>query len=263
MYYYIFEQPRNANERAYFERIRDVAREFSIYGEITQSSPARSPGELTQMAINKNYTTIVGIGSDEHINKIVAQIINQNPPFTVALGIISVDPNSMLYERWGFKKPEEACETLKYRLLERFDVGLIEPNHYFLTSARIECSKPSRIILEVDRWKAEAIIDRAEISGNLYILLETFKREKSVIKTAINWLVGQESTTADRSIFKAKIVRISSYDPLPVMVSNEVVAQTPINIYRKPNALNIICRRDKLSNDYHKETVSEQSRSSQ
>ena len=171
------------------------------------------------------------------------------------MGIISTNPNSMLYERWGFKKPEEACETLKYRKLERFDVGLIEPNRYFLTSARIECPKPSRIILEVDRWKAEAIIDRAEISGNLYILLETFKKEKSIIKSAMNWLTGREIISTDRSIFKAKIVRISSYEPLPVMISSEVVAQTPINIYRKINALNIICKRDKLSYD-HKDIVS-------
>ncbi len=246
MYYYIFESPKNSSERTYYERIRDIAREFSIAGEVTQSSPARSADELTQMGINKNYSTIVAIGSDEHVNKVASQIVLSNPPFPLAMGIISTDSKSMLHERWGFKKPEDACETLKYRKLERFDVGLIEPDRYFLTSAKIECSKPSRITLEVDRWKAEAIIDRIEISGNLYILLERFLKEGSGLKAAFNWLVGKESIAADRSVFKAKIIRLSSQHPLPVMIGNEVVAKTPINIYRKLNALNIITKRDKV-----------------
>lgn len=247
MYYYIFEPPKNSAERAYFEKIRDTAREFSISGEVTQTSPARSPEELTQMGVNKNYTTIVGIGSDEHINKIASQIIGYPAPFPIALGIVSTDPVSMLYERWGFKKPEEACETLKFRKLEKFDAGFIEPNTYFLTSAKIECQKTTRIVLEVDRWKADAAIDRIEISGNLYILLERFIRDGSVLKSALNWLTGKESVVADRSVFKAKIIRISSDEPLPVMVGSEIVTKTPINIYRKLNALNIICKRDKVA----------------
>ena len=246
MYYYIFESPKNSSERAYYERIRDIAREFSIAGEVTQSSPARSAEELTQMGINKNYSTIVAVGSDEHVNKVASQIVLSNPPFPLAMGVISTDPKSMLYERWGFKRPEDACETLKYRKLERFDVGLIEPDKYFLTSTRIECPKPTRIILEVDRWRADAIIDRIEISGNLYILLERFLKEGSTIKAAFNWLVGRESIAADRSVFKAKIIKLSSQEPLPVMIGSEVVAKTPINIYRKLNALNIITKRDKV-----------------
>lgn len=257
MYYYIFEPPKNSTERTYFEKIRDIAREFSISGEVTQASPARSPEELAQMGMNKNFTTIVGIGSDEHINKIASQIINNPAPFPIALGIISTDPNSMLYERWGFRKPEEACETLKFRKLEKFDAGFIEPDAYFLTSARIECQKPTKIILEVDRWKADATIDRIEISGNLYILLERFIRDSSILKSALNWLTGRENIVADRSVFKAKIIRISSADPLTLLVGSEAVAKTPVNIYRKLNALNIICKRDKvtsnLKNEIHEE----------
>jgi len=249
MYYYIFEQPRNARERADFEKIRDIAREFSISGEVSQASPARSPEELVQIAIEKNYTTIVGIGDDAHINKIVGAILNANVTYPLALGIISTDPNSLLHERWGFTSPQEACETLKFRKLEKFTIGLIEPNIYYLTSARIECPKPTRIILEVDHWKAEAIIDRMEVSNNLYILLERYIKEKSLIKSAYNWLIGKDNISADQSIFKGKIIKIDSAEPLPVLVGDNIVAKTPVNIYRKINALNIICKRDKIMTD--------------
>ena len=135
---------------------------------------------------------------------------------------------------------------LKYRKLERFNVGLVEPNHYFLTSVKIEPKKPACIILEVDHWRAEAVIDRVEISGNLYILLERYLKQTGVVSSTWNWLLGKSSEEADRSIFKAKIIRILSDNPLAVSIGDQVIAQTPINIYRKLNALNIICKRDKM-----------------
>jgi hypothetical protein len=246
MYYYIFEPPKSQSMRAYFEKIRDISREYSISGEITQASPARTPEELATMAIEKNYSTIVAVGDDSHVNRIASQIIGQKAELPVALGIISTDPESMLFERWGFKKPEEACEALKYRKLDRFDAGLIEPNFYFLTSCKIECKKPTRIAIEVDRWRADAIIDRLEVSSNLYILVERFLKERSVTRSISNWLFGKPNYAADRSIFKAKIIKIISEESLPILVDKIVVAHTPVNIYRKPHALNIICKRDKV-----------------
>jgi len=251
MYYYIFENPKTPTQRTFFEKLRDIAREFGIAGEITQASPARSPEELTKMALEKNFNTIVAIGNDLHVNRVAAEIVRQNTQFQVALGIISTDPESMLYERWGFKKPEDACETLKFRKLERFDVGLVEPDHYFLTSVKIECKRPSRISLEVDHWKADAVVDRVEISGNLYILLERFYREQSTLKQAMGWLVGKSNVSADRSVFKGKMIRISSSEPQSVLIDTQEITKTPISIYRKPNALNIITRRDRIIKDLH------------
>ena len=246
MYYYIFEPPKTSQERAYFERIRDIAREFAVLGEVTQASPARTPEELVSMGIEKNYSTVVAIGDDSHVNRIISQIVNLKVQLPLALGIISTDPESMLFERWGYKKPEEALETLKYRKLTRFDVGMVEPNFYFLTSVRIECKKPTRISLEVDRWRADAVIDRLEISSNLYILLERYLKEGSAARSAVNWLIGRSNFSTDRSIFKAKIIKITSDENLQLLVDKIVVAHTPVNIYRKHNALNIITKRDKI-----------------
>jgi len=90
------------------------------------------------------------------------------------------------------------------------------------------------------------VIDRIEISNNLYVLLERFGREKSFIKSTLNWIAGQRNTFADRSVFKGKIIKITSQDPIGVLVGRKEVAKTPINVYRKINALNIICKRDKV-----------------
>jgi diacylglycerol kinase family enzyme len=232
-----------------FERIRELAREYSIAGEISQASPARSATDLVRIAIEKNYTTIIAIGNDTHINKVASAILNFRPQFPVALGIVCTDPESILAEKWFFKTPEEACETLKYRKLEKFTVGFIEPNHHFLSSARIECRRPTRIVLEVDHWRAEAIVDRVEISNNLYILLERFYKESSGVKSAFNWLLGKEAINADQSVFKGKVIRITSQSPLSVYIGDEPVTETPVNILRKINVLNIITKRAKVVSD--------------
>lgn len=255
MYYYIFQSPKSSAEKTFYEKIRDLARQYSIHGEITQASPARSAEELAKIAIAKEISTIIAIGDDTHINTVASAILKQRPNFPMALGIICTDTESMLYERWGFKRPEDAVATISQRKLESFDVGLIEPDQFFLTSAKIEPSKPTRVTIEVDKWRADAIIDRLEVSGNLYILLERFYKEESVLKSAINLFTGKSSFVADRSLFKARMVTISSEKSLPISVGNRTVATTPVNIYRKTNALNIITKRDSIPRESKRVTV--------
>ena len=246
MYYFIFDAIKSSKARSDAEKIKDIAREYSILSASNHVSPARNAAELVQDALDKNFTTIVCVGEDTLVNEVVSAIIKfASTP--VALGIISTDPDSLLFERWGYKSFEEALETLKFRKLERFTIGMIEPDHFFLSSARIECPKPTRFVIEIDHFKIEAIIDRLEISNNLYILLERFGRERSIIKSTFNWLSGQKNTFADRSVFKGKIIKISSQDHLSVLVGKKEVAKTPINVFRKINALNVITKRDKVS----------------
>lgn len=247
MYYYIFDQIRNSKARADFEKVKEIARNFSIHGEFAQISPARSAEELVESAIEKSVSTLVVIGSDTLINKVVSALIKNNPAKSIALGIISTDPDSILFDRWGFKTFEDALESVKFRKLEKFTIGMIEPGYYFLSSARIECSKPTRMLIEIDHYKVEGVFDRIEISNNLYILIERFLKENSIIKSTLNWFSGKESFDSDQSIFKGKIIRISSTEAIPVYIGSEVVTKTPINIYRKINALNIITKRDRIS----------------
>lgn len=253
MHYYIFESPKSSGERALFEKIQQTARDLGVFGEFVQASPARSAQELVEIAIMKNYSTIIAIGTDSHINKIASKIINLGMSSNVAMGIVATEENSLLSERWWFKKIEDGIQTIKFRKLTKFDVGLIEPNHYFLTNASVICKKPSRVVLEVDRWQAEAVIDRVDVSSNLYILMERYAREPSVFKSTFNWLTGRDNVKYDQSLFRGKVVRINSSDPLPVYIGKEIITHTPINIYRKINALNIITKRDKIPTEIKNE----------
>lgn len=246
MYYFLFDQIHSSKQRADFEKIKDIAREYQILSASAHISPARSAEELVEDALSKNFTTIVAVGEDTLVNDVVSSIIKLQEKENIVLGIISTDSDSLLYERWGYKTFEEALETLKYRKLEKFTIGMVEPNHYFLSSAKIECNKPTRFIIEIDRFKVEAVLDRLEVSNNLYILLERYGRERSVLKSTLNWLSGKNTGFADRSVFKGKIIKIDSREKVSVLIGKREVAKTPINVFRKINALNIITKRDRV-----------------
>ena len=246
MYYFILEPPKNNTEKVFLERLKELSRQFGIASEISQSSPARSASELAQRAIMKNYSTIVAVGSENHINKVVREIMKNKPNQHIALGIVCTEPASMLSEKWGFKRPEDACDTLKYRKLSRFDIGFIEPDIYFLTSVHLEPRNPIKLTMEVDNWKAESIITRAEISSNLYILLERHIKEKSLLHSTINVLSGRKNERYEHSIFKGRIISLDTIPPIPVYVGTEKIAKTPLTIYRKLSGLNIITKRDRV-----------------
>lgn len=249
MYYYIFESPKTNQERQLFEKIRDVAREFGIAGEITQSSPARTPEELAMMGVEKSYSTIVAIGSDTHINKIISKIISTNPNYPFALGIIPTDSDSTLARRWSYKSVEEACETLKYRRVQRFDLGYLDSNKYFLTSAFIYSKHATRFHVQTEKWSAYMDANLIQIFGDLTFKIEKIELEKNKMKSAYNWLVGKQNEEVDRSIFKARTLKISSNKPCPVYVGHEMIAKTPASFFRKLKVLNIITKRDTLNVD--------------
>lgn len=246
MYYFILEPPKNNSDKLFTEKTRDLSRQFGIASEISQSSPARSAGELTQIALMKNYSTIVAMGSENHINRVVREIMKAGANHTCVLGIICTQGSSMLSEKWGFRRPEDAVETLKQRRISKFDIGFIEPDIYFLTSAKIEPKNPVKFNMVVDQWDAEGIITRAEISSNLYILLERLIKEKSVIRSALNIFGGKESSKYEHSIFKGKSVKIETVPKTSVYVGTEAVTKTPVSVYRKLSGLNIIVKRDRI-----------------
>jgi len=249
MYYFILEPPRSNAEKLYLERLKELSRQFSIASEISQSSPARSASELAKMALMKKYSTIVAVGSENHINKVVREMMKNRENVHVVLGVICTEAESMLSEKWHFKKPEDAIEMLRSRKLSKFDIGFIEPDIFFLTSAHLEPHRPVKISLEVDNWRADAIITRAEISSNLYILLEKLVRDKSFLRSTINLLSGKSQTKYEHSIFKGRTVKIDSTPKIPVYIGTEQVAKTPIIIYRKLSGLNIITKRAKVLNE--------------
>lgn len=242
MYYYIFESAKNASQKNLQEKIKDYLGFLGIAGETVTVSPARSVEELTQMGLDKKYSTIVAVGGDILINKIASRIQGTE----IVLGIIPINASELICKKIGAYDYKTACENLRYRRTKQLDLAFIEPNKYFLTSANIITNKATPCTMEIDDCQISSTFTQIAISSNLTLMIIDETRDNNFFAKTLNWLSGKETPESNISILKGKKIKINTTESLPVLINDEIVAKTPISVRTKFKALKIIVERDKI-----------------
>jgi len=133
MYSYVYDaflaERRYARELAEIEtRLTDLG----MTGRIDRLGPLRHPRELLRDAVRKGARTIVVVGNDDTVRKVVEVF----PDFGVALGIIPVGAPNRLAQFLGVPKGVAACDVLSARIIESVDLGKINKK-YFLAAVTI------------------------------------------------------------------------------------------------------------------------------
>ena len=246
MYYYIME-PASKKGAAWQEKVKSILGDLGIAGETVTPSPARSIEELASLGLVKGYSTIVAVGSEKIVNKIVTAIINQKENKDVVLGVIPDDYESSLAKRIRVTNLRDACETLKYRKLSEADACFIEPNKYFLTEAVIAPNRSTEAYLITPQIKAGLPFDKITIKPGLEITIDDLSTEKTSGKKIFNWLFGKQEISNNSSYFHAKTFKIETInETLPILVDGETIAKTPIICHNRSRALKIIVARDTI-----------------
>ena len=250
MYYYIMEPA--GPKSAWQEKIKDTLGDLGIAGETVTPSPARTIEELASLGIIKGYTTIVAVGSEKIVNKIVTALINQKVGHDTVLGVIPDDFNSKIAKRLGVRDYKEACQALKFRKLQTVDTCFIEPNKYFMTEAIIESNKTADIYLTMDQVQVGASFNRITIKPGISIEIEDLSRPKTnSIKSFFNSLFGKKEISPDiyTSHFSSQTIQIETPgSPLSVKIDGEMVAKTPFICHHRAKALKIIVARETINN---------------
>lgn len=234
MYYYIFQSPKKYSEGKTHERIKNILTVLGISGETTLVSPARSASELALMGVEKGYSTIVTIGSDEIINEVASSICGSG----AVLGIIPIDASADINNLVGTNDIKKACESLKRRRLKTINMGFIEPDINFLTKVTIEANKTLSVQSEINDYYFETSADKIVIDHNLGVKMYTFK-EKGFLDNLFSFM-GNNDNTRYFSFFNAERLRLRTHEIIPVKIGDLAVAKTPIVAYRRPKALKII-----------------------
>lgn len=234
MYYYIFQSPKNYSENKTHERIKNILTVLGISGEIATVSPARSASELALMGVEKGYSTIVSVGSDEIINEAASSICESG----AVLGIIPIEASDDINELVGTKDIKSACESLKSRRLKTINMGYIEPNINFLTKIFIKSNKRLSVQAEINDYYLEAKADEIVIDHDLGVRLVSYN-EKGFLDNFLG-MFGNKNDISDESYFNAERLRLRTHEILPVKIGDSQVAKTPIVAYRRPQALKII-----------------------
>jgi diacylglycerol kinase family enzyme len=237
-------EPAGKKGVAWQEKVKDILGDLGIAGETVTPSPARTIEELATLGLVKGYSTIVAVGSEKLVNKIVNCIINQKENKDVVLGIIPENYETVMAKKINVKDVREACSALKSRKLEDADACFIEPNKYFLTEGVIESNKPADTYVITPEIKVGALINKLTIKPGLEIFIEDNSSTPSQ-KKFLGWLFGKKENSIGASYFHTKTVKIEIPDGgLPIKVENEIVAKTPIVAHNRSKALKIIVARD-------------------
>jgi diacylglycerol kinase family enzyme len=249
MYYYIMEAG-SAKLAAGQEKIKDILGDLGIAGETVSPTPARTIEELASLGIMKGYSTIVAVGSEKLVNKIVTAIINQTGGKETVLGVIPSDFNGQLAKRIGVRDVKEACQALKFRKLETIDACQIDPNKYFLTEAIVETGRSVDAYLRLDEIQAGLIFNKIIIKPGLEIEVIDQSQE-SVNRFKGFWakLFGKKVETKDiyTSFFQSQTLKLETLGKiLPVKVDDEIITKTPVICSARPKALKIVVARDTI-----------------
>jgi diacylglycerol kinase family enzyme len=237
------EQPKSKAIAKSQENIRTLLGVHGIAGEVVTVSPARTTQELVEMGFSKNYSTIVAVGSDRHINKISTYLKGKK----IALGIIPIEASELIHQLIGTSDIKEACEILKYRKLKEINMGLIEPNKYFLTQAELQSPFSVDIKLTVinpgfNSYEVNTKITEAIISRNLYLFLTDKNIGNNFFEKTWAKIIGKKVEDKESSIIKGRKIKIETEEPFPITMDGEIVAKTPIVASLCTRALKVITK---------------------
>lgn len=230
------------------EKIKDILGDLGIAGETVSSSAARTIEELTHLGIVKGYSTIVAVGDESLVNKIITVLATEKMAKDVVLGIIPNDFDSILAKKINLTDIRNACNALKFRKLETIDLCAVEPNKYFITEAVIENNRNHGIYFSKEGLQGRLEADRILIKPGLEIFIHDRALEGNTPSRFYRWLFAKKQEDIYSSYFTAKKIRFEAENnaAVPVKVAGEIIAKTPVTIHSRLRDLKIIVARDKM-----------------
>lgn len=248
MYYYITE-PARGKAFSRQEKIKDILGDLGIAGETVSPSAARTIEELAHLGVIKGYSTIVACGNEGLVNKVITVLATGKDRKDVVLGIIPDNFESILAQKIGVKDLHSACNALKTRKLETFDLAYLEPNKYFFTEGTILTFRNQEIYFSIEHLKGKVLANKVIIKPGLQVFFHDKTLEGNKAFQIFRWLFGKKEKDIYSSFFHPKKLRLESHNNLPIRVSGEIVAKMPVTLHNRSKILKIIVARDKLKQE--------------
>lgn len=249
MYYYVFEHNQSGLSKGLGRNIKDLIAQTGIAGETVSPSPARTLEELTQIGIDKGYSTVVAVGSDSHANQVASALLRARHPQDqkIVFGVVPVDyKQGYLAELIGVNSLAAAIDSLKFRKLSELSVGAIDPNIYFILPAQISFAKTTSIQIVAPDFETVLTATDVNITKDLLLIAYDSNFTGSALARAWAWLLGKQTANRSQTVLRQDKFTIAAGDSHPVTVAGQIVAKTPVSIRRARKALHFIVSRDRI-----------------
>lgn len=250
MYLYLYDPLLNNKRYSnLLAKIETRLTDLGVGGKIFRLSPLRDTNQLLIDEVKNGIQTVIVVGND----KSFAEVINVAAKMDVTTGIIPIGPENKIAKILGISSPEEACNIIAARIVERVDLGKAN-GVYFLSSITvapgnltIDCENKFRLTPQAEDQisicNLKPILTTARPGGHfnprdgwLEIIIEPAALKGFFRKSA----VGQSS------VVPFKEIAIRSRESLLVTTDGKKILKTPVEIKIVPKKLKVIVGKERL-----------------
>ncbi len=242
MHVYVYDDYLNKNKfNRIINRVEIRLTDLGLNGKILRLAGIKNIKAAIQNEIRLGAKTIVAVGNNQTVNKIIGAIIDDNIygdfQKKTLLGIIPIGEDNSIAASFGINNPEDACNILLARRVEKIDLGLAG-NHYFLNEASIQSLGTT---LEIGGYSVEATA-RGEIK-----IINLLKDKNENIKSnphdgLLDILI--RTRKKDRTYLSAKSLKISNQHE-KLIVDGVMEINTPVEIGILKDHVNIIVGKER------------------
>lgn len=144
MYYYLYDEHVSAKRyQSELYAIEARLADLGIQGKVGRLHMMQSANDMIARAIRAGAKTIVAVGNDTTVTQCIHAVNGTD----VILGIIPVGEPQTLSQHLGIPKGVRACEILSARIVQQYDVGMVNRSTFLTT---LEIPKGSSVELHCD-----------------------------------------------------------------------------------------------------------------
>jgi diacylglycerol kinase family enzyme len=216
--------------------------DLNLNGKIIRLGGIKNIKGAIQNEIKLGAKTIVAVGNNQTVNKIIGAIIDTEIygdfQKKTLLGIIPIGDDNSIAASFGIKNELEACNILLARRIAKIDLGLVG-GHYFLNQATIQSQGTT---LTIDHY-ALAIEERGEVR-----IINLLSDKKTDIKSSPQdgWLdIYIKTHRKDETYLNAQKLIVSN-PAYKLIVDGVLEVGTPAEISIMRNKVNVIVGKDRM-----------------
>ncbi|OIO51995.1 hypothetical protein COY93_01955 [Candidatus Uhrbacteria bacterium CG_4_10_14_0_8_um_filter_58_22] len=256
MYFYIYDSFLTLKKYARtLAEVETRLTDLGISGKIGRLSPFTSAKGLIRDEMRRGTQTVVAVGNDETVSKIVESIGGE----MITLGMIPVGAPTCIAESLGIPYGEAACDVLSKRVTQRIDLGRVN-GRFFLSSLRIPGGRVTivggdgkyRITTPAD--DCEIVVSNLRSGEMLGVDHETANVPgnpmdgllDALIMPRMTSLLGRRRPLGSSSVITLKRLDISSDEPIDAIADGYHFVQEHLEIDVVPDCLKVITGRERV-----------------
>ncbi|MFA5134803.1 MAG: diacylglycerol kinase family protein [Patescibacteria group bacterium] len=251
MYCYVYDTFLSAKKyESELHQIESRLMDLGISGRIERLTILKSFKEIIEEAVKKGAQTIVAVGNDETISKIISFL----PHHDITLGIIPVGPDNTIADMLGIPSGITACSVLSARITQRIDLGKAN-DAYFISTLKVPAQP--EMIMDCGGYHISSLSEKNDIS------ICNFSSEKGVSSSSpqdglLEAIISAPTSRGGffkknrrsfnlESVFPFKKLKIKcSTDCLPIVADGQITIKTPVTVQVVPKKLKVIVGKQRM-----------------